>query len=255
MKASAVSAFSLKLQHADMQEAKSAGPKSWMEDSGATHHFCGDKTRFKGGKYTKFEPALTVTVADGHKAEVLGYGTVQGETEQGDKITFRALYGPSLMNVISGTRLHDHGFTSSGDDRGVSYKREDAALHFDRRGGSNYIDINTNVEWASEDEDDAQEQLKASYSVQLHTVPPVEEDEEDAELGTKGLGDASSLMNKKRKADSTQNSRSWSHLMTARKTNRMSARSTPIRSGEKRSKKRWTAWKQRAHLSECGSKN
>jgi hypothetical protein len=199
MKASAVSAFSLKLQHADMQEAKSAGPKSWMEDSGATHHFCGDKTRFKGGKYTKFEPALTVTVADGHKAEVLGYGTVQGETEQGDKITFRALYGPSLMNVISGTRLHDHGFTSSGDDRGVSYKREDAALHFDRRGGSNYIDINTNVEWASEDEDDAQEQLKASYSVQLHTAPPVEEDEEDAELGTKGLGDASSLMNKKRR--------------------------------------------------------
>jgi hypothetical protein len=83
-------------------------------------------------------------------------------TEEGKKVLFKALYGPDLMNVISGTCLNDQGFEAHSNKEGVTYTRKNDKLHFDRRGAHNFINIDTNAAWIDDDDevDDNETKLK-----------------------------------------------------------------------------------------------
>ncbi len=112
----------------------------WYLDSGATKHYCPDRTLFRG--YCELETPQNILVADGKSVAGVGTGEIIWQDEcLGESVTLKdVLYAPAMnQSLISVARITENGFTVkfTGDQAEILSKDEKCVFGRAKRCGQN----------------------------------------------------------------------------------------------------------------------
>lgn len=101
-----------------------SGERSWIIDSGASHHMTGDKNTFND--YKRLVQPIPITLGDGRPAEGIGQGSIKLTSYGGEVVTLQdVLHVPSLSyNLISISRATAAGASVSFDKDEVLMKKD-----------------------------------------------------------------------------------------------------------------------------------